>query len=117
MEGACQIEEERGGENMINRIALANALTAAVMSAYLVCSVVSIIAPTFIMGLAQSWLHTINIELIETTSPVTFGSFLLGFFSLGLLTWVASYFTVTLYNNFAHGEVRLFREHRGYVTG
>ena len=97
---------------MIKPTSLANAVTAMMMALYFVCTGISLVAPGFILGLAQSWVHTVNMEIVRATSPFTFGSFIYGLISLSILTWIVSYGTVALYNYFAHREEAV-RYHQG----
>ena len=100
---------------MIKSTSLANAITTMAVMLYFVCAAISLVFPAFILGLAQSWVHTVNMEIIRVTSPFTFGSFMYGLISLSLLTWIVSYGTVALYNYFAHREEAV-RYHRGLTV-
>ncbi|EKD91082.1 MAG: hypothetical protein ACD_30C00047G0007 [uncultured bacterium] len=101
---------------MIRPIAAANAVTTAVVILYVVCASLSLIVPDFIVGIVQAWVHTLSLEAVRATSAMTFGSFVWGFISLTVLTWIVTYGTVALYNNFAHREQESERHQRGYMA-
>ena len=101
---------------MLRSIAVANAVTTMMAALYVVCAGISLIAPDFLVSLAQSWVHTLNLTVVKATSVMTFGSFIWGFISLTVLTWIVTYGTVALYNNFAKREQEAERHQRGYMA-
>lgn len=86
---------------MLNAKAFANA-TSAVMGIWVVfCALLSYIAPDLLFSLAQSWMHTINLETVKTTQSPSLGSLILGFATAVGLTWITVYGTISLYNKWA----------------
>ena len=101
---------------MIRPTAFANAITTMMVVLYLTCATLSILFPNFLVGLAQSWVHTLNIEIIKATTPMTFGSFMYGLLSAAILTWVVTYATTGVYRYFVHREQEVAKYHRGYMA-
>ena len=83
---------------MLNAQAFATALTTVTLVVYVVCRVVSFIAPDFLFSVAKSWFHTLNVDSLKGTAPVDMGTFLLGAITLAVLVWVTTYASATLYN-------------------
>lgn len=86
---------------MLNAKAFANASTVVALVLYVVCRVVSLIAPDFLFSIAKSWFHTFNMDTLKGTTPLEAGTFLFGGVSLAVLTWVTAYATIALYNRWA----------------
>jgi hypothetical protein len=63
---------------MIESIVLANALATVVGAGYILCRLVSAVAPELLFRVGQSWLHTVNLAPLRTTSPMPTGMFALG---------------------------------------
>ena len=86
---------------MLNPQVFANA-TAAVMAVWVIaCLALSIIVPDLLFAIAQSWMHSINIDAVKTTFNPNLGSILLGFATAVGLTWITTYAVVWLYNRWA----------------
>lgn len=86
---------------MLNAKALANA-AATVMAVWVVaCALLSYIAPELLFSIAQSWMHTINLEVVKAGFNANLGSTLLGLITASGLTWVTTYGTVALYNRWS----------------
>lgn len=86
---------------MVKPIALANASTVVALGIYVVCRAISLIAPDFLFGVAQSWFHTFSTESEKTVTPMDIGTFIFGAVTLSVLVWVAVYTGATLYNKWA----------------
>lgn len=83
---------------MLKPVVFANA-AASVMAVWVVfCALASYIAPDLLFSVAQSWMHTINLEVVKTTFTPSLGSILLGLVSASGLTWITVYGIITLYN-------------------
>lgn len=83
---------------MLNAKAFANA-TATVMAAWVIfCTLLSYLVPDLLFSIAQSWMHTINLEVVKTSFNPNLGSLILGLVSAVALTWVTIYALVELYN-------------------
>ena len=86
---------------MVKPIALANASTVVALGIYVVCRVVSLIAPDFLFSVAQSWFHTFNTESVISVTPMNIGTFILGVVTLAVLVWLTFYSVAILYNKLA----------------
>lgn len=86
---------------MLNPKAFANAATSVALGLYLVCRVVSLVAPDFLFSIARSWFHTFSLDSLKGTTPLELGTFLFGAISLAVLTWLTAYVTIILYNRWA----------------
>jgi hypothetical protein len=82
---------------MIKPIVLANALATVVGAGYILCRLIAAIAPEFLFNVGQSWLHTVNLAPLRTTSPMPAGMFVLGLVTSVIVSWVTTYATAALY--------------------
>ncbi|MDO8461219.1 MAG: DUF5676 family membrane protein [bacterium] len=85
---------------MLNAKAFANAATLIMAVWVVVCAIFAYIAPNLLFTIAQSWTHTMNLEVLKDSFNPSLGSLLLGLVSATSLTWVTTYATITLYNRF-----------------
>lgn len=81
----------------MKEIPFANSLTAVSAVLYVVCRVLAAVAPGFLVGLFQSWVHTIDVSSL-TSRPSGFGEFIFGLVSLAVVTWVFGYAWAWFYN-------------------
>lgn len=89
---------------MLKSVPLANA-AATIMAIWVVgCALLSFVAPNLLFTLAQSWMHTINLNVVKTTFNPNLGSILLGFVSATILTWLTTYAFAQLYNQLAQKQ-------------
>lgn len=86
---------------MIKTTVLANASATVAGAGYIVCRLISAVAPNFLFTVGQSWFHTVNLESVKTTSSMPMGTFILGLLSSIVVTWVAAYAIAELYNRWA----------------
>lgn len=86
---------------MIRPIALANALATVIGAGYILCRLVAAIASDFLFSVGQSWLHTVNLAPLRTTSPMPAGMFALGLVTSVVVSWVGAYATAELYRRWA----------------
>ncbi len=86
---------------MLKPVVFANA-AATIMAVWVIgCVLLSYLMPDLLFAVAQSWMHTINLETVKATFNPSLGSILLGFVSAVGLTWVTIYSTINLYNRWA----------------
>lgn len=86
---------------MLNAKAFANA-AATVMAIWVVaCALLTYAAPDLLFTVAQSWTHSMNLEVLRSTFTPNIGSLLLGLVSAVGLTWVTTYATIALYNRWS----------------
>lgn len=86
---------------MLNAKAFANAASVVMAVFYIACVVLSYISPDLLFSLAQSWIHTLNLEAARTTFTPNLGSMLIGFVTAVGLTWITTFGTISLYNKWA----------------
>lgn len=86
---------------MIKSIVLANALATVVGAGYILCRLVAAVAPEFLFNVGQSWLHTVNLAPLRTTSPMPTGMFVLGLVTSVVVSWILTYATAKLYERWA----------------
>lgn len=86
---------------MLNAKAFANAASAVMAVWVVACALLSYVAPDLLFNIAQSWMHTINLEVAKTTFSPNLGLLLLGLVTAVGLIWVTTYGTITLYNKWA----------------
>lgn len=94
-------KNKKGVSEMLNSTAFANAITAVTIAVYVVCRVLSLVAPKFLFRVGASWFHTFDLSVVESTTPMNFGTFIFGAVTLAALTWATTYFAIELYNRFA----------------
>jgi len=86
---------------MVKPIALANAATTVSLGIYVVCRVVSLVAPDLLFSVGQSWFHTFSTESVRSVAPMNIGTFIFGTVTLAVLVWLTFYAGATLYNKWA----------------
>ena len=86
---------------MLNAKAFANAAATIMAIWVIVCALLSYLVPDLLFAVAQSWMHTINLDVVKTTFSPDLGSILLGFVSATGLTWVTTYALIETYNRLA----------------
>lgn len=86
---------------MLDAKAFANAASAVMAVWVVACAAVSFVAPDLLFSVAQSWMHTINLEPVKATVSPNLGSILWGLVSAVGLTWITTFGTITLYNKWA----------------
>jgi hypothetical protein len=77
---------------------LANAVTSVWGTAYALCGIAAMIFPNLYFGVLNNWFHSINLELIKSTTPLTLTSFLVGLATFSTYIWVITFATATVYN-------------------
>lgn len=86
---------------MLNAKAFAHAATVVTTVFYLACWLVSVTAPDLIFAIAKSWFHSINIESLQASIPMPLETVILGLITISALTWMTTYATIWLYNQWA----------------
>jgi hypothetical protein len=84
-------------------IPLANAAAVVALAAYVICAALSFVAPDLLMGVLQSWAHSLALEPLRTTGP----SFrpielVVGLVTFGGTVWLATAAVARLYNAWTH---------------
>lgn len=83
---------------MLNAKAFAHAVTVVTAVFYVICVVLSMLMPDLIFTISRSWMHTINLETIKSTSTPDMGTVIIGLISIAAVTWITTYITIGLYN-------------------
>lgn len=83
---------------MLNAKAFAHAATAVTAIFYIICALLSFIVPDFVVGLAKSWVHTMNVDLVKANFVPDLGGLLYGLITISVVTWVTTYALIALYN-------------------
>ncbi|HEU5320816.1 MAG TPA: DUF5676 family membrane protein [Methylomirabilota bacterium] len=86
---------------MVDTQALANAVATVVGVTYIVCRVVSAVAPQAVFAIGQSWFHTVSLEPVRATGSMSTGAFVLGLVTSVVVSWVLTYATAALYARWA----------------
>lgn len=86
---------------MLKPIAFANAFTAVWFVAYIVCWLLSALAPELIYTISKSWMHSLNLDAVRGTATLDLGPALLGAVTFSVFVWVITYAGATLYNRLA----------------
>ncbi|HEU5305673.1 MAG TPA: DUF5676 family membrane protein [Gemmatimonadales bacterium] len=86
---------------MVRSYALANAVATVVAAGYVLCRLIGVVAPQFLFDVGQSWFHTLNLEPVRATRPMSVGMLALGLVSSVVVSWVAAYGTAELYRRWA----------------
>lgn len=77
---------------------LANSVTAVWGTAYALCGIAAMIFPNLYFGVLNNWLHSINLELLKSSTPLTLISFLMGLATFSIYIWVITFATASVYN-------------------
>lgn len=83
---------------MLNAKAFAHAATAVTVVFYVICAALSYVAPDFVVGLAKSWVHTMNVDLVKANFVPDFATLVYGIITISVVTWVTTYALIALYN-------------------
>ncbi|MCL4354438.1 DUF5676 family membrane protein [Patescibacteria group bacterium] len=83
---------------MLNAKAFANAVTVVTAVFYILCALVSYAMPDLVFTIANSWIHSLNLNSIRSTEILPLGTLVLGLVTISVLTWITTYVTIVLYN-------------------
>ena len=86
---------------MVKPTILANSVTTVGVVLYVVCRVLSIIAPDFLFNVGRSWFHTFSLDTLRNTASIDIGTFVFGAITLAVLTWITTYAAAALYNKWS----------------
>ncbi|OGD87681.1 hypothetical protein A2870_03145 [Candidatus Curtissbacteria bacterium RIFCSPHIGHO2_01_FULL_41_11] len=82
-------------------VALANAATIVGLGIYVACRVLTLVAPGLVFAVGRSWFHAIELESVQSATPIGIGTFLLGAITLSALIWITFYAFAQVYNRLA----------------
>ena len=77
---------------------LANSVAAVWGAAYALCGIAAMLLPNLYFGVLNNWFHSINLELIKSTTPLSLSSFLVGLVTFVAYLWVITFATASVYN-------------------
>lgn len=83
---------------MLNAKAFASAVTLVTAIFYIACWLLSTLAPDLIFNIAKSWIHSLSIDSLRSTTAMSLESVLFGLITISILTWITTYATIWLYN-------------------
>jgi hypothetical protein len=83
---------------MLRVSAFANSLAAISAVAVVVCAIFSALVPDVVIGVAQTWVHTLNLELARSTMPANPVSLVTGLVTFTILAWIWAAAWAWLYN-------------------
>ena len=86
---------------MIRSTALATAVGMVVAVGYVLCRLIVGVAPEFLFNVGQNWVHTLNLEPLRAARPMSLPTFVLGFVTSVVVSWVAAWLTGQLYERWA----------------
>ena len=86
---------------MVKSTILASAAATIVGVGYVLSRLIAAVAPQLIFNIGQSWFHTLNLEMVRATRPVSLEMVILGLVSSMVVAWVATYAVAALYNHWA----------------
>lgn len=83
----------------LNPVAMGNALGGATAILFLACGLLAYAAPDLLVGLAQSFVHTLNLApLTAEKVPFNVGQFAIGWVALSIYLWSFGWLLGTIYN-------------------
>lgn len=83
---------------MLNAKAFANAVTVVTAVFYIACVVLSYIAPDLLFSIGQSWVHSLNLNVLKTPASISLTSAAWGLITISAVTWITTYAAILLYN-------------------
>ncbi len=86
---------------LLNAKAFANAATVVTAVFYVVCWMLSVLFPEVIFNIGRSWMHTISLDSVRTTTQMPVLTAIWGLLTISAVTWVTVYGTIWLYNRWA----------------
>ena len=86
---------------MLNAKAFAPAATIVTAVFYAACATLSYVAPDFVAGIGNSWVHSLNLEAIKINTQPSLTILLYGLVTISAVTWVTTYALIEVYNRLA----------------
>ena len=83
---------------MAKPIVLANAVATVWGAAYALCGLATMIFPNLYFGVLNNWFHSLNLELIKSTTPLAFPAYLMGLATFFVYIWIVTFATASVYN-------------------
>jgi len=86
---------------MLKSKSFANSATLVIAVFYVACALISYIAPDLLVSIANSWIHSLSLESLKATGPMSISALSMGLITISLLTWLTTYLFAEVYNRFA----------------
>lgn len=83
---------------MVKPQVFANAATSVLVVAFVVCGLLGYVAPDLLAGIANSWVHTLNLDTVRSIEPMSLSTFIYGVVTFGAYVWVLTYAIASVYN-------------------
>lgn len=83
---------------MLKPYAFANSFATVGLVVYVLCWLLSAVAPDLLFAISKSWIHSLNLEAVKTVASLDLGSALLGAVTFGGFIWLISFAGAYLYN-------------------
>lgn len=87
----------------LNPMAFANASALLVAMIYAVCAGLVALAPDFVISVANSWVHALDLSKIRDVN-ITAASLTFGLVSVTIFAWIADYLFAVIYNSLLKGR-------------
>lgn len=86
---------------MLKSKSFANAATLVIVVFYVICALISYVAPDLLIAISSSWIHSLSLESLKTTSLMSIKSLSVGLLTMSVFTWITTYVFAEVYNRFA----------------
>lgn len=86
---------------MLKSVPFANAATTVTAVFYVICAVASYVAPDLVVSIGNSWVHSLDLEMIKVVNGMSIGTLTIGLITISAVTWVTTYAMIKLYNRWA----------------
>ena len=86
---------------MLKSAPFASAVTTVTASGFILCGLLAFLIPDLFWAIVNSWFHAINLDAVRATTPMSFGTFILGIVTFTIYIWVITYLAANLYNKWA----------------
>jgi hypothetical protein len=97
-EQAGAVTCEAGHAPRLAVVSLASAAAIAAAAGYVVCLVISLVAPDLLLAIFQTWAHSISVAPLQTAPTFQPGPALLGLVTFSGFVWLTAAATTWLYN-------------------
>ena len=94
---------------MLNAKTFSNAVTTVTAIFYVGCLLLTLVLPNVIIGVAQSWVHGLNLDVLKGGPAFSWASAAAGLVTISLLAWITTYATIALYNIWSQASLRADR--------
>lgn len=89
---------------MLKSQAFANAATVVIAVFYVICALLSYIMPDLLVAIASSWIHSLSLGALKSTTTMSISSLIVGVATISLITWITAYAFAEVYNRLAKNK-------------